>query len=222
LDCEDLTGDGIPEIILIQVQHDFYPSFCLVYDRAGNLLFELRHPGRLINTFVMDWNGNGTPELYVAGTNNFIAEGEFSAPVLLVIERPWQRKAVVNLFGPNRTLADEVPADTKLCYLNFKKDHVSGMVADWEAAYLGNRRGSSELALNVGQLVPPSQGFLRLFRLAPDLRCSLGFTPADLARRLDVDQKALSAAGLYTAIYWNGLAWQEDVCYLPRVAQGLL
>ncbi|MBN2433520.1 MAG: VCBS repeat-containing protein, partial [Acidobacteria bacterium] len=122
--CEDLNDDGIPEIVVGMNSHPHYPSLCRVYDLQGAVIASIYHPGRLSNLKVYDRDADGRKELYVAATNNFLAE-EFSAPVMYVVENDWEtRDQEATFFGENRSLAPAVTPGFRVIYVCLKRDRV--------------------------------------------------------------------------------------------------
>lgn len=200
--CADLTGDGQPEIITLLNHLCFYPALCVVHDREGRVLFELRHPGRMTSCLVSR-DENDRPLLYLAGTNNFIEPGEKSAPILIRVQADWSTHSWMDFLGPDRTLEVACSEGTTVHYVNFRKDRVNPNISAWEAAYLSREGEDGQVLLLVGD-----QG-LRHFVLDRNLRVRQAYALAYLLADQGLSEADYQAQHLLDPLYWTGTQWSE-------------
>jgi len=223
--CEDLNNDGIPEIVVGMNSHPNYPSVCRVYDLHGAVIASIFHPGRLNNLKVFDRDANGLKEIYVAATNNFLAE-EFSAPVMYVVENNWHiMDQEVTFFGPQRSLAPAVTPGFRVIYVCLKRDQVLPSQRTWESAWLGTfafkQPAPGPIMVQASPLeVIDDNGHLRLVYLRTfcfdnRMNCVQSYIQQEFITKYSIDISAAEVQDLLRPMYWNGHGWQEDICTIP-------
>jgi hypothetical protein len=220
--CHDLDGDGTVEIVVGTYSQPFFPGACRVYDLSGNSVLDILHPGRISNLAVFDRDGNGRPEIYVAGIYNYTPEE--STPVLFAVEADWTRRgAVLDFFRPGRVLPAAVPPGLRVVYINLRSDKILPGVNHWDAAMLGELSPKLDHPIEVHAsayegIDPSGKKILLHFRdFHFDRRLALrqAFIPADRATEHEVDLNNPEVQELLRPLYWNGTAWQEEVCFIP-------
>jgi hypothetical protein len=183
-----------------------------------------------MNLTVADRDGNGTKELYVAGTNNFFPDrrGEESSPMVLAVEADWNASPIeVNLFKPGRTLASEVPSGVRLVYVDLRRFR-HPQTSEWEYALIASSTMDKHgpfLQVRMsgvrGNLVG-SEAHLLFIRLAVfdrSMRVVNTVWVNKAVRALGIDTDAWDPA--LQPRYWSGTTWQEEVCYVPEEAEWL-
>jgi len=207
--AEDLSGNGKPEIIIIQRNFPFYATCCRIFNTREETLLTVWHPGALKKSSVYDRDDDGLNELYLCGTNNFITT--FSAPVCVSIACDWNRCGrILNFFGENRTMAKTVPDGITASYINFKKDCLNPEASIWELVermfiYQGKKDRIFEFVTST-----------RAFYLDKNLNCfSANFKNHIEQKRQETLQQP-EYQNLLIPVYWNGASWQEEVCCIPQ------
>ncbi|MBN2431668.1 MAG: VCBS repeat-containing protein [Acidobacteria bacterium] len=223
--CEDLNDDGTPEIVVGMNSHPHFPSLCRIYDLHGAVMASIYHPGRINNLNVYDRDGDGRKELYVAATNNFLAE-EFSAPVMYVVENDWEtRDQEASFFGENRSLAPAVTPGFRVIYVCLKRDRVLPSQQTWESAWLGTfafkQPAPGPIMVQASPLEvsdaqgPPKLVHLRSFYFDSGMNFVQSYIQQEFITKYSIDISTAEVQDLLRPMYWNGHGWQEDVCTIP-------
>jgi hypothetical protein len=119
VELADLDGDGIDELMIVQRSSPYYPSSFRVFRQDGTELFRLLHPGHFQNVVARDLDGNGSPEVYLAGCNNRLHE--YSLPVFLTLESDWRMEGeCLDLIEYSRSTIDPGP-ELNIVYRAFPK-----------------------------------------------------------------------------------------------------
>lgn len=222
--CSDLSGDGLPEIIIGQRSTPYYPGAVRVFDPSGREILRILHPGQIANVVVGDRDRDGRGELYIGATNNFVVEnmGRESSPVAFVVATDWDQPGqVLDLFAPGRQLATTVPAGMDVVYISFKQQHLVKAVTPWRYAAVGRIKTAAEsqyLEINSDRLSWKNDTAfinLRTFFFDSGLRLTGGTWNSVLLNQLDADEDDPELRSQLVVSYWNGTDWQSDVCTIP-------
>ena len=97
-----LSIDGRPRL-LVSASNTYFPCQLSLLDAAdGRLVGEYWHFGALLSAVVLDADGDGRPEVFVAGVNNPGPGNGAPAIVELRLPLPPPRPEVANVFDPPR------------------------------------------------------------------------------------------------------------------------
>jgi hypothetical protein len=227
--CADLDRDGRDEIVLVQKSYPFYPAVVRILDGEGRTRTRLWHPGHLLNTFVADGDGDGRPDLYAAGTCNFIADdpGNESAPVVLRVEADWASPPEeISMFAPDRRLAASVPPGVELVYADLGLLRVDGYSDPWGQAYLKSLSSAVApprlfVASNRVRFVPNSRGpetdgDLRSFVFVGPLRLETAVWNGIALASLGHGPSDPELAGQLAVRYWNGVSFDTVWTNVPQ------
>jgi tRNA A-37 threonylcarbamoyl transferase component Bud32 len=227
VECADLDGDGVPEIILVYVSSPYYLAEVLVIRPSGEEVLRVRHPGHLTNVLTGDRDRDGRLELYVGATNNFHEQnvGNSSSPAAFVIETDWSVAGqVLDLFGPGRIMTGTVPSGMEVVYLSFATQTVIPHLTPWKHAAIGrvsSMDNQNYLLVNadrVKRITIDRVSMLRAFRFDRDLRLADGMWVVSHLEERGIDP-ATTPSGQFDVTYWNGASWQPEVCAIPQAGE---
>ncbi len=223
LECADLSGDGTPEIVVVYCSSPHYLAEVLVFRPDGQEVLRVLHPGQIANiqTGDRDWDGRG--EIYVGATNNFHEqnEGNESSPTFFVVEADWTKTGqVLDLFGPGRTMTAATPADIEVTYVAMAHQRLIPPLTPWRYAVvtgLSAAGGDQFLAVSTDRTEwkkSTTLAFLRSFMFDRDLRLTDAMWVVGPLNERGIDLASAEPDEL-TVTYWNGTAWQPEVCTIP-------
>ena len=226
IDLADLDGDGVPELGVTTQNNYLYPAMLIVMTLKGDRILTVAHPGWFRNFRVETVNGG--PEIFAAGTNNFIAK--YSEPILFCVKMDWHRRNVrFSLLRPGREMAKTVPKGVELTYARLGDFPNLPGVSVWEPAVIRPKRWGAlfqHLVVEAaycdsrkGKFQFPGDSPLqevRQFEFRDDM-VLLNAQYNDLvvdALKIPIEEK--SYRSLLVPHYWNGQGWQERVCTVPQ------
>jgi len=227
LACSDLDGNGADEVVLLTRSFPYYPGRLQVLDGDGGVRATVWHPGHLNTVVSGDRDRDGRPELYAAGTCNFVADspGSESTPVLLAVGADWPRRGLeLDLFGPDRTLPARVAEPFGVVYASFGKVRLPGYLQPWESAagpqLQQQDAGGWFLQVTASQLsLEVDNGrrltMLRAFYLDRGLRLLDAMWQTQALVTLGHDPSDPALEEFLTVRYWNGGGWQDEPCEVP-------
>lgn len=224
VECADLDGDGVPEIILAYRSSPYYLAEVLVFRPDGEEVLRVYHPGQIGNIRVGDRDRDGRAEVYVGATNNFHGQnhGNSSSPAFFTVEANWSISGqVLNLFGPGRTMTGRVPKGIEVHYLSFVNQTVVPPLTPWRYALVTRVsavEGDRYVMVHTDRtkwVKTEKLSFLRFFGFDRGLEVldaiwvvgpleERGIAPATT----DLEQ--------FEVTYWNGVSWQPEVCSIPQ------
>ncbi len=225
ISCADLSGDGRPEIIVVQPSVPFFPGAVQVFNASGRELLRVLHPGRPTNALVGDRDRDGRGELYVGATNNFIAEetGRESSPVVFGVETDWDLPGqVLDFFAPNRRLAARVPPGMDVVYAAFAKQRAIDTTIPWSYAVLrkinpGIKNHFLEVFTDRVLNEDETRYFAaRTFYFDDELRLANALWDRTILDRFEIDPAIVETPAHLSVTYWNGASWQPEVCSIPQ------
>ncbi len=225
----DLDGDGRAEIVLVENSTGFYPAAVRVLNWEGETLFTLWHPGVLTSAQTADRDGDGSPELYIGGTCNFLTppESDTSKPVVIALERDWRHRGdEVDLFGPQRRLPSTVPAGSRLMYMAWERVVTLRYLDSWQSALvtLGPTNDPETfLSVIVSDANPTNLGLEVRKRLAiryavidPELRIGQTQWEPMIINILGINPAAPEMQALLRPRYSTGEGWSEQQVFLAE------
>jgi serine/threonine-protein kinase len=224
IDCADLSGDGKPEITIVSCSSPYYAAAVRVFTTDGAEVLRVLHPGMISNVRTGDRDNDGRAELYVGATNNFHEQnvGNESSPTFFVVEADWTKTGqVLDLFGPGRTMAETTPAGIEATYVAMAQQRLIPPLTPWRYAIvtgLSATGGDQFLAISTDRAEwkeSTTLSYLRTFMFDTDLRLSDGLWVVGPLRERGIDLARAEPDAL-TVTYWNGSAWQPDVCAIPQ------
>lgn len=224
VECRDLDGDGAPEIILVYGSSPYFLAEVLVIRPDGQEVLRVLHPGQIANVQTGDRDGDGIREIYVGATNNFHeqSEGNASSPVFFAVEADWSRTGqVLDLFGPERTMASRLPAGMKVHYLSMVNQQIVPPLTPWRYAVVSQvfDGGSSHfLLLHTDRALwkeSTTLSYLRAFRFDRDLAVADAMWVVGPFNERGIDPATADPAQMVVT-YWNGASWQPEVCTIPQ------
>jgi hypothetical protein len=224
VDCADLSGDGRPEVTIVSCSSPYYAAAVRVFTADGVEVLRVLHPGLLSNVRTGDRNGDGRAELYVGATNNFHEQnvGNESSPTFFVVEADWTKTGqVLDLFGPARTMAATTPAGIEVTYVAALHQRLIPPLTPWRYAVvtgLSATGGDQFLAISTDLTQwkeTKSLSYLRSFMFDRDLRLTGGMWVVGPLVEAGIDPTTAGPDQL-TVSYWNGTAWQPEVCSISQ------
>lgn len=227
LECTDLDGDGVPEIILVYCSSPYYLAEVRVFRPDGEEILRVLHPGQIANVLTGDRDRDGRFEIYVGATNNFHAQnvGNSSSPVFFAVEADWSKDGqVLDLFGPGRTMSSEVPAGMEVTYLSVPNQELIPGLTPWRYAIVGQvfGAGTEHYLLFHTDRIPwkgkTTISYLRAFRLDNNLAVADAMWVVGPLNEHGIDPAAADPAQLEVT-YWNGASWQPEVCTIPQAEE---
>ncbi len=224
IDCADLSGDGEPEITIVSCSSPYYAAAVRVFTTDGAEVLRVLHPGLISNVRTGDRDNDGRAELYVGATNNFHDQnvGNESSPTFFVVEADWTKTGqVLDLFGPGRTMAATTPAGIEATYVAMAHQRLIPPLTPWRYAVvtgLSAAGGDQFLAISTDRAEwkeSTTLSYLRTFMFDHDLRLSDGLWVVGPLNERGIDPSTADPAQM-TVTYWNGAAWQPEVCAIPQ------
>lgn len=224
VECADLDGNGAPEIIVALGSSPYYAAAVRVFRGDGREVLRVLHPGQLANVRTADRDGDGRREIYVAGTNNFHEQnvGNESSPVLFVVEADWKSDGQrVDLFGPGRTMTSVVPPGVGVHYIAMAHQRLLPPLTPWRFAAIAQisaTEGDRFIVVQTDRmnwLGKDSLSMLRSFWFDRQLALTDSMWIIGPLNERGVDPATADPDQL-TVTYWNGTAWQPDVCSIPQ------
>ncbi len=224
LECADLSGDGMPEIIVVYASSPYYLAEVLVFRPDGQEVLRVLHPGQIGNIRTGDRDRDGRAELYVGATNNFHEQnvGNESSPTFFVVEADWTKTGqVLDLFGPGRTMTATTPADIEVTYVAMAHQRLIPPLTPWRYAVVTglSAAGSDQFLLvstdRTKWKESTSLSFLRSFTFDHDLRLTDAMWVVGPLIERGIDPTTAGPDQL-SVTYWNGTAWQPEVCTIPQ------
>ncbi len=224
IDCADLSGDGKPEITIVACSSPYYAAAVRVFTTDGVEVLRVLHPGMISNVRAGDRDNDGRAELYVGATNNFHDQnvGNESSPTFFVVEADWTKTGqIVDLFGPGRTMTATTPAGIEVTYVAMAHQRLMPPLTPWRYAIvtsLSAAGGDQFLAVSTDRAEwkeSTTLSYLRTFMFDHDLRLTDGMWVVGPLNERGIDLASAEPDEL-TVTYWNGSAWQPDVCAIPQ------
>jgi len=225
VDCADLSsGDGKPNITLVECSSPYYAAAVRVFTTDGVEVLRVLHPGLISNVRTGDRDNDGRAELYVGATNNFHEQnvGNESSPTFFVVEADWTKTGqVLDLFGPGRTMTATTPAGIEVTYVAMAHQRLIPPLTPWRYAVvtgLSATGGDQFLAISTDRTQwkeTKRLSYLRTFMFDRDLRLTDGIWVVGPLNERGIDPATAEPDAL-TVTYWNGTAWQAEACTIPQ------
>jgi serine/threonine-protein kinase len=224
IDCADLSGDGEPEITIVSCSSPYYAAAVRVFTTDGAEVLRVLHPGLISNVRTGDRDNDGRAELYAGATNNFHDQnvGNESSPTFFVVEADWTKTGqVLDLFGPGRTMVATTPAGIEATYVAMAHQRLIPPLTPWRYAVvtgLSATGGDQFLAISTDRTEwkeSKSLSYLRSFMFDTDLRLTDGLWVVGPLNERGIDLTTADPAQM-AVTYWNGTAWQPEVCAVPQ------
>jgi len=225
IECTDLSGDGDPEIIIIDCSSPYYAAAVRVFKPDGTELLRVLHPGQLSNFRTGDRDRDGRSEIYIGTTNNFHSQnrGNSSSPALFVVETDWTKEGqVLDLFGPGRTMAATTPNGIETHYISMANQRLVPPLTPWRYCFISGVSavgGDQFLAVHADRTTwknTTKTSFLRSFMFDALLRVTDGMWVVGPLEGREIDPEVEASPEQLAVTYWNGTDWQPEVCAIPQ------
>ena len=222
----DVDGDGDLEIVVCRCDPLQYPCVLIICESDGSILGKIFHPGRINSIESLDVDGDGCDELFLGGTNNFLAP--YSEPIVARVDVSWRTmKEDISLFAPNRKLSSRVAKGAEIRYARLGDFPEGESVREWEKAWfrpLPSRFDSETLLVDVGLLrfpvntqIPVQYRYqpIRHFQFNSKMELERSFFFDVAAEEGGFDPTDPELQDCLKPRYWNGHTWQAEVCTIP-------
>ena len=225
IDCADLSGDGQPEITVVMCSSPYYAAAVRVFRPDGAEVLRVLHPGQLSNVRTGDRDGDGNAEIYIGATNNFHEQnvGNESSPAIFVVEVDWTKTGqVLDLFGRDRTMLATAPAGIEVTYIAMAHQRLLPPMTPWRYGIISGVSavgGDQFLAVHTDRTTFTRGGnlsYLRSFMFDQDLRLTDGMWVVGPFEGREIDPEIAARPDQLGVTYWNGTAWQPEVCAVPQ------
>jgi len=223
---EDLTGDGRPEITVIQSHDSTGLACCRIFDNRRRVILTLWHPGGLHHALYVDRDHDGRKELYLAGTNPHLPGP--GAPVLIALAADWTRPGQeIGLVREDRRLPARTPAGTAVAYIRLGTGTGSPDGPIPEGAVLWSHQDSTagfRLTVRVGPwpteretAAPNHHGDgWREYHFDAGLQSTPSLWRGEPALVNSPGSSGPAPRTMPPPVYWNGTEWQTDPCAIPQ------
>ncbi len=225
--CADVDGDGRAEIVLVEHSTAYYPATVRVLDWKNETLFRLWHPGQLTSAQTADRDRDGSPELYIGGTCNFLTppESNTSKPVFIAVEGDWRRHGqVVDLFAPERRLPESSPPGVRIMYAAWERVVGPRYRDSWQVAVVATGPANNPamfLSVVASDANPANLGLssrkrpaLRHVQFDRQLHISDAQWEPLIIDILGIDPTSPEMQALLRPEYWNGSGFQPEPCFV--------